>query len=209
MSYRELLLGCGHNRDKRLWLPNQSNEWQQLVTLDSLARTGCDVVCELNWYPWGHNVHEHEPSEQQQHYLHKLPDGWMFRDDVFDEVHAYEVLEHLGRAQGDYRAFFCCFQEIWRILKPGGHLFATCPSRGSDWLWGDPGHTRAVLPANLTFLSQPNYTAQVGVTAMSDYRDEFTGDFDILRSDESGQQHHFFILRAVKPSRISPHVTTG
>lgn len=211
MIYRELLLGCGHTRDKRLWMSGQTAQWRGLVTLDHSPRAKPDVLCDLDVYPWGHNLSESEALNAPPNYLDYLRigvDWWAFGDDVFDEIHAYEVLEHLGGGQGDYRGFFRCFQEIWRILKPNGYLFATCPSRYSDWLWGDPGHTRAVLPANLTFLSQPNYTSQVGVTAMSDYRDEFSADFDIVRSDESAHQNHYFILRAVKPSRITDAPTS-
>jgi len=59
--------------------------------------------------------------------------GYQIREDFFDEVHAYEVLEHLGR-QGDYRSFFATFANIYRVLVPGGLLLATVPSRYSGWL---------------------------------------------------------------------------
>jgi hypothetical protein len=134
--------------------PNSSEQWTELVTCDINPAHDPDFVCDLEYLPW----------------------PWL--DDTFDEVHAYEVLEHLGR-QGDYRAFFAHFQEIWRVLKPGGYLCGTSPSLTSPWLWGDPGHTRVISRHSFTFLSQAEYAKQVDVAAspMSDYRTFFIGDF--------------------------------
>lgn len=200
-TYRELLLGCGHSRDKRLdpreFLPNQAvapedfRTWRgQLDTLDYELSCRPDFVCNLHRVPWQVS-RLCDPCE--------LPT--VLDESSYDELHAYEVLEHLGR-QGDFRAFFAHFSEIWRVLKPGGYLCATCPSRYSEWLWGDPGHTRAILPSSLVFLSQPQYDTQRGQTSMSDYRREYRADFDIIvRLDD--HHTHKFVLQAVKPSRVS------
>jgi SAM-dependent methyltransferase len=174
--YRELLLGCGATRAKKLGFPGQ-REWRSLTTLDVEPGHKPDVIHDLNVCPWP------------------------FDDNSFDEIHAYEVLEHLG-SQGDYKSFFAHFMEIWRILKPGGHLFASCPSAQSRWLWGDPGHTRLISAETLAFVIQPEYTKQVGVTAMTDYRSLFTGDFESLRLHDDTNTLQI-ILKAVKPSRIS------
>jgi SAM-dependent methyltransferase len=124
---------------------------------------------------------------------------WRFRSNSFDEVHAYEVLEHLGH-QGNAAAFFRDFAEIWRILTPGGFLCATVPSRFSPWLWGDPGHTRAILPAHLIFLYRPHYDAALGTSPSSDYRPVYPADFDILHTRDN-EETHTFVLQAVKPIR--------
>src|SRR3546814_6014455 len=75
---------------------------------------------------------------------------------LFDEVHAYEVLEHLG-SQGDFRSFFAHFGEIYRALKDGGILFATVPAWDSVWAWADPSHRRVIAPETLVFLDQTQY----------------------------------------------------
>jgi SAM-dependent methyltransferase len=124
-----------------------------------------------------------------------------FPEHTFDGVHAYEVLEHLGQ-QGDYKTFFKQFSELYRIMKNGGQLLVTCPSRHSQWAWGDPSHTRLIQPKTLIFLNQPSYTAQVGKTAMSDFRFIYKANFDIIFSNDDGRTHTF-VLQAVKPSRIS------
>lgn len=139
-----------------------------------------------------------------------------FADDTFAEIHAYEVLEHTHQ-QGDWRGFFAQFQDFWRILQPGGTLHATCPTWDDMWAWGDPGHTRVIQPESLTFLHQPAYTRECvpGGSPRTDYRPWFTADFDIgwmNLNSETGRppaSGFAFILRAVKPSRITPPVVVA
>lgn len=171
----EILLGCGSNRVKKLFVEGRS-EWGGLTTLDIEARHKPDVVHDLN---------------------NPLP----FPDSVADELHAYEVLEHCGR-QGDYKFFFDQFSDFWRVLKPNGILFGTVPLPTSVWAWGDPSHTRVIPKESFVFLQQPNYTEQVGVTPMSDFRSIYKADFDIIHLHPNGDVLEFG-LKAVKPSRIS------
>jgi hypothetical protein len=110
-------------------------------------------------------------------------------------VHAYEVLEHIG-AQGDYKTFFAQFDEFWRILKPDGLMFVTVPMWDSVWAWGDPGHTRVINVGTITFLSRKMYD-NVGSSPMSDYRNDFVGDFQVLSIDESTDRF-MFVLKALK-----------
>lgn len=176
----ELLLGCGSARDRRIAVEGRK-DWTHLVTLDWNADHRPDVVHDLEVLPYP------------------------FEDDTFDEIHAYEVLEHLGQ-QGDFRSFFAQFSELWRILKPGGHLAATCPSWRSMWAWGDPSHRRVLCTGSLLFLSQWEYQRQIGFTAMSDFRFCYSADFEpavlpdgrpaVVETAETFQ----FILRAIKPS---------
>ncbi len=170
----QLLLGCGSNRAKKLNVQGRA-EWSGLVTLDCNADHKPDVVHDL-----------HDP----------LP----FDDNSADEIHAYEVLEHLGR-QGDWRFFFAQFSDLWRVLKPGGYLLGTVPLPSSPWAWGDPSHTRVIPRESFTFLHQPSY-AQVGVTAMSDFRFVYKADFDIVHLADNGDVLEFG-LQAVKPSRVA------
>jgi SAM-dependent methyltransferase len=171
----ELLIGCGSNRTKKLIYRGRS-EWDALTTLD-------------------HNP-DHEPDV-----VHDMADLPLpFDDNSFDEIHAYECLEHVG-AQGDWRFFFAQWSDFWRILKPNGAFVATCPARHSPWAWGDPSHTRIIGPECLIFLNQPAY-AQVGISPMSDFRHVYKADFDIVHSQTVGE-HFEFVLEAVKPSRVT------
>jgi SAM-dependent methyltransferase len=168
----ELLLGAGRSRRKLI-----GNPWTELVTLDINPDHKPDVVWDLTKRP--------------------LP----FAEGIFDEIHAYEVLEHLGQ-QGDWRAFFDEFSEWWRILKPGGLLCGTSPAPRSNWAWGDPGHTRIISPECFTYLSQVEYTNQVGVSPMTDYRFVYKADFNPEMMDMDDEAF-VYVLRAIKPSRIT------
>jgi SAM-dependent methyltransferase len=176
-NYRELMIGAGSSRRKKVAVSNELLEWQHLTTLDINGDHKPDIVWNLENLP--------------------LP----FGDDQFDEIHAYEVLEHTGQ-QGDYKFFFAQFSEIWRILKPGGYLIGTCPSRHSPWAWGDPSHKRIIQPENFVFLDQTEYTRQVGRTPMSDFRYIYKADFTCLKILDD-QVNFTFIIRAEKPSRIA------
>lgn len=173
---RELLAGCGNSRAKRFG-PEGFPAFTNLTTLDIDPACGADVIHDLDVTPYP------------------------FADDTFDEAHAYDTLEHCGR-QGDWRAFFAQFGEFHRILKPGGVMCGIVPSAASPWAWGDPGHTRLITQGTLTFLIQPAYAEQVGVTPMTDYRAVWKGDFDLLMAHDDGQTFAF-ALKAVKPARVA------
>lgn len=124
-----------------------------------------------------------------------------FESNTFDEVHAYHQLQRMG-TQGDYAALFATFSEIWRVLRPDGVLCMSLPSPFSDWIWGDPGHTRAITMQTITYLQQPEYDKQLLTTAMVDYRDIYTADFEPEFLQDDARELRV-ILRAIKPSRCS------
>lgn len=170
----ELLLGCGSNHVKKLVYQGRS-EWDGLVTIDIEASHKPDMV---------HDIHNTLP----------------FADNSASEIHAYEVLEHCGK-QGDYVFFFKQFSDFWRVLKHEGVLIGTVPLPSSPWAWGDPSHTRVIPKESFIFLHQPAYKAQVGKTAMSDFRSTYKADFDIVHLKENGDILEF-VIKAIKPSRI-------
>jgi SAM-dependent methyltransferase len=168
----QLLLGAGSRRDKLLYQPGKEH-WDDLVTLDMNPDHKPDVVWDMEKIP--------------------LP----FEDNSADEIHAYEVLEHMGR-QGDWRFFLAQFEDFWRILKPGGVFYATTPHPTSPWAFGDPGHTRLLPVETTVFLDQEEYRKQVGVTPLTDYRHWYKGDFRLVFSDVTPKLTTRFALQAVK-----------
>ncbi len=171
----ELLIGCGKRYEKLVVVEElMPQKWTELITLD----------IDENIKPRPNVIHD----------LEDLP--LPFDDDMFDEIHAYEVLEHTGQ-QGDWRFFFNQFYEFWRILKPGGLFVGTVPMWDGVWAWGDPGHKRIISSANLVYLSQKEYKVQVGSGAMTDYRDYWDGDYELLAANEKGETFAF-VIRAIK-----------
>lgn len=172
MSYRELLLGSGNNPTKKVRHGELSPDWKNVTTLDIDPDCKPDVVHDLNVLPYP------------------------FDDDTFDEIHAYDVLEHFG-TQGDWRGYFAQFTELHRILKPGGVLCALVPAWDSPWAWGDPGHTRVITRGSLLFLSQQFYADEVGKTNLTDYRHVYKADF-LLAAENEMEHQYGFILKAIK-----------
>jgi SAM-dependent methyltransferase len=171
-THRELLLGCGMNRDRKVQFAGIPDKWTGLVTLDMNPDVDPDVVWDLNRLP--------------------LP----FPDDHFDAIFAFEVLEHTGQ-QGDWKFFLAQFEDLWRILKPDGYLIATVPLWDSKWAWGDPGHTRVINEGSLIFLNQDEYARQCGKTSMTDYRPWYKGNFRPVHLRDEGETFGF-VLQAIK-----------
>lgn len=169
----ELLLGCGRDRRKKIFMSDHP-DWEGLRTIDNNPDVNPDIVGDIRHLSYD--------------------------SDCVDEIHAYEVLEHMG-TQGDYAFFFNQFSNFWRMLKPGGYFFGTVPLPTSVWAWGDPSHTRVIPKENLLFLHQPQYQ-HVEDSPMSDFRYLYKADFDIIHLKEEGECLQF-VLQAVKPSRIS------
>jgi SAM-dependent methyltransferase len=172
MIYRELLFGCGNSRVKKIRHGNLSPEWECLTTIDIDPNCKPDIIWDLNVLPYP------------------------FDDNTFDEIHAMDVLEHLGQ-QGDYKAFFAQFSELHRIIKPAGIICGLVPAWDSPWAFGDPGHTRVITRGTLLFLSQKFYADEVGVTNATDYRHIYKGDFELVAENE-GEHQYGFVLKAIK-----------
>ncbi len=213
---RELLLGCGRARDKRIWpqqIQRRANDHlfgPGLVTLDCNLAVKPDVWCDLNasppWYGYPRDTAAYNagmyPAGNVASGAAEYQTACVLLADYWDEIHAYEVLEHLG-SQGDAQALLRQFAELWRLLKPDGYLCCTVPSRYSGWLWGDPSHRRVIVPQTLVFLDQSEYIKQCDgehPTSMSDFRSIYQADFKLV--DHGDNRETFsFILQAVKPSR--------
>lgn len=165
-----LLLGAGNDRRKKVYVPPTTEDWNgEIVTLDMNPNCGADVVWDLDKRP--------------------LP----FEDEAFDEMAAYDVLEHLGR-QGDWRGFFDEFAEYWRILKPEGTFGIIVPI-GDDAL-SDPGHTRFLSATQFGFLSQNFYEKNIETGApVTDYRWYWKRNFNLDFYEEVDGHHLGLILR--------------
>ena len=175
-SYRELIIGAGSRPNRDIVLDGMAREFKNVTTLDNNKDHNPDVIWDLTNHP--------------------LP----FDDGCFDEIHAYDVLEHLAQ-QGDYEFFFNEFTEYWRILKNGGHFYASVPDRNSKWVWADPSHKRIIQPETLLFLDQDVYEKLVGKAKMSDFRYMYKAHFQTVLSQVQGDTF-YFAIKAIKGNRI-------
>lgn len=92
------------------------------VNVDLVAATGPDLVHDLNARPW------------------PLP------DDQFDEVWAYDVLEHLDDVIGS-------MEEIHRVCRPGAVVRITVPHFSSANAFTDPTHRHYFSHASLNYVT--------------------------------------------------------
>lgn len=168
-AQKSLLLGAGNSRKKKFALALAPDWTGELVTLDMDPDCGADIQWNLEDRP--------------------LP----FDNDEFDELAAYDVLEHVGR-QGDWKGFFDEFAEYWRILKPGG-MFGIVVPIGGDML-ADPGHTRFFHLNYFGFLSQQFYEDNLKIgAAVTDYRWYWKKNFNIIHHVQKEGHHLAVMLR--------------
>jgi SAM-dependent methyltransferase len=93
----------------RLHLGSGKKYMPGATNVDLTSGTNPDVVHDLNVFPWP------------------------FASSSFDEVHAYDVIEHLADV-------LKTMEEIHRVARPGGTLNLHVPHFSSDGAFTDPTH---------------------------------------------------------------------
>lgn len=138
-------------------------------------------------------MHDKDPDlgKHSTHNLNDLPYPW--KDNEFDEIHAYEVLEHCGR-QGDGDFFFGQFNEFWRILKPGGFMMISVPMWDAEVAWGVPDHCRVLPPGIFAYLTA-DYYENVGKPGFGDYRKYLKGYWTAFGKSEGDEQLHVVLRK--------------
>lgn len=175
-----LHLGCGRKDRESLGIPEDA----QLTTLDAEPLLNPDIVCTLGRDPI------------------PLP------DDSVDTAIAMHVLEHIGM-QGQTDAWFYFWEELYRVMRPGGQLHFESPLYSSVWCWADPQHCRALSPQAFIYFDQDSY--RMPGSAITPYRiacdfvpmEQFVGIPDGNPSVANVEEFSHFrgILEARKPLR--------
>ena len=148
---RILHLGCGRKKldaptllgSLGLAMPESTDA--EILHLDSDKRLEPDLICHLGA--------EDIPLE----------------DNSVDLAIGWHVLEHIGSQTARGAAeWFNFWEELYRVLKPAGWLFAECPYYTSIWAWSDPTHTRAISECSFYFFDQDCY--RIAGSMISPYR---------------------------------------
>jgi SAM-dependent methyltransferase len=101
-----------------------------------------------------------------------------FPDDHFQSVSAYDFLEHVPRiltcsgGAGTRLPFVELMNEIWRVLAPGGLLYAQTPVYPHQAVFADPTHVNLVAFDTFMYFTRPTLMARMY---------GFTGTFDVVR----------------------------
>lgn len=168
----ELLIGSGNNLAKQIY--SEGNEaWQNLITLDINPLLNPTVVHDLNNLPYP------------------------FQDNTFDEIHAYQVMEHVGKL-GDWKFFFDQWTEFSRICKPGALFYGTSPHYTSPWVFGDPSHTRVITIESFSFLNQKLYEQAIGKSSMTDFRDYYKANWELVQWQVTEETMLVYVLECKK-----------
>jgi SAM-dependent methyltransferase len=99
---------------------------------------GVDLFPEVS--KLGHNF------KQANIAVDKIP----FKDNFFDSISAFDVLEHIPRQQIDYSTgkiylpFISLMNEIYRTLKPNGLFYALTPAYPGSEAFQDPTHVNFI-----------------------------------------------------------------
>jgi SAM-dependent methyltransferase len=100
-----------------------------------------------------------------------------FEDNSFESVSAYDFFEHIPRvlvsSENSTRfPFVELMNEIWRVLKNGGLLYAVTPGFPRDEAFVDPTHVNPITSSTHTYFALPHCGASIY---------GFTGCFKVKR----------------------------
>lgn len=102
-----------------------------------------------------------------------------YPDRHFDSLSAYDFIEHVPRLLADGRGgtrlpFIELMNEVWRVLVPGGRLYAVTPAWPHAEAFADPTHVNIVTAGTIDYFTGESPLARIY---------GFNGHFALLRQD--------------------------
>ena len=163
-----LVLGCGNCKIRRVKTDDKALDYSdsKVTTIDMNPDCNPTIVGDV------------------------LTEVKKLESDSFDEINAYDTLEHWG-VQGDWQGYFDEFTEYHRILREGGQMCILVPV-GTD-TFADPGHVRFFSITWFCMLNQKFYEQEIEKgSSCTDYRHYYKKNFDISFSEVT--DHHIAVV---------------
>jgi len=113
-----------------------------------------DLACGNNLQPGFTGVDVIKDGTQADIEWNLLKFPWPFKDSSIKEVFSSHFLEHIPHGDGHNDPFFDFFNELWRILKPGGTAKFVTPYFTSVRAIQDPTHMRSIGEPTFFYLSK-------------------------------------------------------
>ena len=125
------------------------NKREGFFGIDVVKTESVDYVFDLQQFPWpieSESVEEINCSHYIEHIPHDNTKAILKESNSFEEFKDKMVASKDGAIE--------FFNEIYRILKPGGKVKLIAPYYSSIRAWGDPTHTRAICDLSFYYLDK-------------------------------------------------------
>lgn len=128
-----------------------------------------------------------------------------YPDESFDSISAYDFLEHVPRVlatpdgRGTVFPFVRLMGEIWRVLRPGGRLYALTPAYPHPEAFADPTH--------VNIISEGSHAYFCGIQPLARMYG-FTGQFRVLRVEWAHIQESYSAVPG-SPENRAPRSARG
>lgn len=123
--------------------------------------------------------------------------GLPFQDESCTEIFTNNFLEHVH--QDDY---IFLWNEMWRVLKPGGILRIIVPRKDSEGAFQDPTHVRFFVPMSFSYFCVEDDNHEEPCIFLKQCRDYgFIGAFSREGHDffEQGSFYHVTLKKVICP----------
>ncbi len=166
------------------------NKQPGYVGIDWAATDGVDMVHDLTVYPW--------PIESASV-------GQAFCSHYIEHIPMVEVQAHGHAAQDALLAFF---DELHRIVAPGGQVTIIAPYYASMRCWQDPTHRRAISEATFLYANkgwrEANKLDHYRVGADFDFSYSYTVDQNWAARNEEARGFAFrYYLNAINDIQVT------
>jgi predicted SAM-dependent methyltransferase len=126
--------------------------------IDIIKTDAVDAVMDLQSYPW--DIASDSAEEIIcAHYVEHIPMDSLspkLLEAIFTSLDFKELRDKVDVLYSNppKDGLIQFMEEIWRILKPGGKLYITCPHFNSEATWQDPTHRRAITESTFFYFNK-------------------------------------------------------